>query len=230
MADQDRQIRLENKTVHVHLVAALRSPQIHHVFPVFRIMADDLAAVPELIIQLRSEDRERVLRFASRMQAVGNNEQNVLLLNAGAVKLLENITDRKLSVTGRLLSAFDSVRYNEDNFRALMYKFRNPRHTDRMRKAFLVRSLQLILRNKRRVCHGFSRNKNVCCIRKICPQRSLSVFKFKVFHVTHPPDDCKVFAALPPKQNSPRFFYMPAFLYLCAISSRETASTCGAFP
>ena len=50
------------------------------------------------------------------METVGNDEEDILRFHTGAVQFIQKIFDGKLAVACLLFAAFDSVRYDEDDF------------------------------------------------------------------------------------------------------------------
>ena len=124
MADQDRDITVKYILVHVNRIAAACQPQIHHVIRILAVMADNLPRGPELMKKLITENRPGIRFGTAGMEPVGDNKQDILLLNARAVKLIQDITDAQLSVAGGLLAAFYTVRHHESHSGSLMCQLR----------------------------------------------------------------------------------------------------------
>ena len=187
MTDENRQICFKHVFIHENRISPVRKPQIHHMLRILGIMADDLPAVPERIINFPSKKRQCILVRTSGMQAIGDNKQDILLFHSCRIQVIQYVFYRQLSVAGGLLPAFYAVRYNKNNFASLMNQLLHRRHADRMIQALPVSCLQLFLRYIRRIRYGHSRDKHVRAVRKIRSQCSLSILKFKVLHFL-PPD------------------------------------------
>ena len=118
MADEDGQVALEHVLVHPHRVAPLGGAQVDHVVRVLGVVAGHLVGGPELVEQLLTEDGLVVLELRTGVQAVGDDELDVLLLHARGIQLLQDELNAHLAVAGGLLAALDAVGHNEDHLRA----------------------------------------------------------------------------------------------------------------
>ena len=85
MSDQDRQISFEHEFIHDDRIASAGRSQIDHVIRIFGVMTDDLSGVPEFIEQFLTEDRFRVFISAAGVQSVGDDKQDILLINTCTV-------------------------------------------------------------------------------------------------------------------------------------------------
>ena len=114
MADEDGDVRIVD--VLVHDARGRRDQviaQIDQVLVVLAVVAGDLAGVVELVEQLVAEDGLHLRHGGARVQAVGEQQQDVLLLHAGGVQLVEAGADGDLAVAGGLVAALDDVRDDE---------------------------------------------------------------------------------------------------------------------
>ena len=145
-------------------------------------MADDLAGGPELVVQLRPEDGQGVLVGGAGMQAVGDDEQEVLFFHPNAVQVLQDVLDGQLAVAGGLLAALDAVRHDKDHLAALAGQLLDGGHADGVVKAFPVGGLQPVLRDIVRVGDGDAGDELVGIVGQVGAHGAGAVFKLKMLH------------------------------------------------
>ena len=64
------------------------------------------------------------------MQTVGEQQQDILLLHAGGIQLVDAGADGNLAVAGRLVAALDDIRGDNDDGAALMRQLGKRLHAD----------------------------------------------------------------------------------------------------
>lgn len=145
-------------------------------------MADDLASRPEFVVEFRAEDGERILVSRTRVQAVGDNKEDVLFFYTCAVQVLQNVLDRQFAVAGRLFAALYAIGNDENDFAAPMDQLFDRLHTDRVVKTFAVGCLEPVVRDISRIWYRNAGDEFIGGIRQVGAHRTGAVFKFKMFH------------------------------------------------
>ena len=181
MADEDGQVRLEDGLVHPHRVAPLGEPQVDHVVRVLGVVAGHLVGGPELPEQLLTEDGLVVLGLRAGVQAVGDDELDVLLLHARGIQLFQDEPDAHLAVAGGLLAALDPVGHDEHHLRAGEGQLAQGLHADGMAQALEVGLLQLVLGDAGRVRHGGAGDEHIGVVGQLGAHQAVAVFKIQ-FH------------------------------------------------
>ena len=117
MADENGDIAVKDVLVHQHRVAPLGSTQVYHMRRVFGVVGRDLVRPVELVEELLSQNLPHFALGGTGVQAIGEQQQDILLLHAAGVQLLQAGGDGDLPVGGRLAAALDDV--GDDEHHAL---------------------------------------------------------------------------------------------------------------
>ena len=183
VADEHGDIRVIDVLVHDDVVALIGVAEVDEVVVVLAVVAGDLAGVVELTKQLVAEDGLHLLHGRTRMQAVGEEQQHVLLFDARAVELVEARADGDLAVAGRLVAALDDVRDDDDDGAALVRQLGEGLHADGMADGIERRLVQAVpvLRQALGIGHGLARDEDVGIVRQVGAHEAVAVFKIK-FH------------------------------------------------
>ena len=156
---------------------------------VLAVVVDDLVCRPELVEQLVAEHVPYLLDRVLAVQSVGADQEDVLLLDSHAVKLLEDELDGYLPVAGLLFAAFDAVGEDDRHLAALLRQFGEGRHADRVAQASESLLLKPVLRDAWRIGDGDAGDEDVRVVRKLCAYCTLSVFEVQ-FHFFSSPSSC----------------------------------------
>ena len=113
VSDEYGQVAVEHILVHQHRVAPAGDPQIHHVIVVLAVVGGDLSGVVELVEQLVPQDLLHLGHRGPGVQAVGEQQQDVLLLHPGPVQLVQAGPDGHLPVGSGLAPPLDDVGNDE---------------------------------------------------------------------------------------------------------------------
>ena len=88
VADEDGNVAVEDILVHEHRVAPLGGAQVYHMLRVLGIVAGDLVGPVELVKELLAQNLPHLALRGAGVQAVGEQQQNVLFANTAGVQLL----------------------------------------------------------------------------------------------------------------------------------------------
>ena len=187
MADEDRDVRIVDVLVHNDVVAVLGIAQIDEVLVILAVVAGDLAGIIEFAKQLVAEDGLHLRHAGARMQTVGEQQQDVLLLHADGIQLVDAGTDGDLAVAGRLIAALDDIRDDDDDGAALVRQLAQRLHANRVADALERLAIQgiPILRQALGVGHGLARHKDIGVVRQIGAHQALPIFKIQL-HLSSP--------------------------------------------
>ena len=187
MTDEDGNVGVIDILVHNDVVAVAGIAQIDEMLVILAVVAGDLTGIIELIKQFIAEDGLHLRHAGARVQTVGEQQQDILLLHAGGIQLVDAGADGDLAVAGRLVAALDDVRDDDDDGASLVRHLGQRLHADRVADAldrFRVERVP-ILRQALGIRHGFAGNKDIGVIRQVRAHRALPVFKIQL-HILSP--------------------------------------------
>lgn len=117
MADENGDIAVKDVLVHQHRVAPLGSTQVYHMRRVFGVVGRDLVRPVELVEELLSQNLPHFALGGTGVQAIGEQQQDILLLHAAGVQLLQAGGDGDLPMGGGLAAALHNI--GDDDNRSL---------------------------------------------------------------------------------------------------------------
>ena len=187
MADEDRDVRIVDVLVHNDVVAVIGIAQIDEMLVILAVVAGDLAGIIEFAKQLVAEDGLHLRHAGARMQTVGEQQQDVLLLHADGIQLVDAGADGDLAVAGRLIAALDDIRDDDDDGAALVRQLAQRLHANRVADALERLAIQgiPILRQALGVGHGLARYEDIGVVRQIGAHQALPIFKIEL-HLSSP--------------------------------------------
>ena len=184
--DEHRHVRVVDVLVHDHVVPLGGVAQVHQVVIVLAVVAGDLAGGVELAEQLGAQDGLHLGHGGPGVQAVGEQQQHVLLLHPGGVQLVQAGTDGHLPVAGRLVAPLDDVR-NHDNHRApLVRQLPQGGHADGVADGLQGGGVQAVpvLGQTGRIGHGLPGDEDVRAVGQLRAQQALPILKFQFHKIT----------------------------------------------
>ena len=184
VADEDGDVCLEDVLVHQHGVTPVGGAQIHHVFIVFGIVRGDLIGPVELIEQLLAQDFLVLLHGGAGVQAVGDQQQDVLLLHTAFVQNIQTGPNGDLAVGSGLQAALHNVGDNEDDLLtlAVLCQFPQGGHTNRVLNGLpggLVERIP-VLGQAKGILDGLTGDKHVGIVRQLRCHHTVTILKFKL--------------------------------------------------
>ncbi len=187
VADENGDIALEDVFVHQHRVAALGAAQIDHMLIVLAVVGGDLPGVVKLVKKLLPEYLFHLRLGGSGVQAVGDDEENILLFNTAGVKLVKAGSDGDFSVACGLDAAFYDIGNHEDDAFSRRGKLPERRHAygvaDTLQSG-VIKAVP-ILRQAGGIGHGFAGDKHIGIVGQLRRHEAVAVFKIK-FHRCSP--------------------------------------------
>ena len=187
VADEDGNVAVKDILVHQHGVATLGGAQVHHVLVVLGVMAGDLVGPVKLVEQLLAQDLLHLGHGGPGMQAVGEHEEDVLLLHPGGVQLIQAGPDGHLPVGGGLAAALHDVGDDENHGLAGSGQLLQRRHTHGVADGLQGGVVQAVpvLGQALRIGHGGAGNEHVGVVGQVGAHQAVAVFKIKL-HVCSP--------------------------------------------
>src|SRR5574344_2474039 len=187
MADHNSYIGVIDILVHDHMVAAICVSQVYKVFIVLAVMACQKTVWIELVEEVVTKNLLHLLLSCTWMETIGDDEENILLLNPYTVELVEDTAHGNLSVACRLATTLDDVRDDDGHLASLVCQFCNGRHTDRISDGIhgsFVEGIP-ILRKWVRILYCLTWNEYVRIIRELGSHCAFTILKIQ-FHLFSP--------------------------------------------
>ena len=165
----------------------IRVAEIDKVVVILAVVAGDLAGIIELVKQFVAQNGLHLRHARARVQTVGEQQQDVLLLHADGIQLVDAGADGDLAVAGRLIAALDDIRDDDDDGAALVRQLAQRLHANRVTDALERLAIQgiPILRQALGVGHGLARHKDIGVVRQIGAHQALPIFKIEL-HLSSP--------------------------------------------
>ena len=182
VADQDRDVTLEDIPVHQHRVPPPGGPQVHHVVGVLAVVGGDLAGVIELVEQLLPQNLFHLTHGGPGVQAVGKQQENILFLHPGRVELIQAGPDGHPAVGGGLTAPLDNVGDDKDHRLSRSGQLPERRHPDGIADALQGGGVEAVpvLGQAGRVGHRLTGDKDVGAVGQLGGHQAVSVFKIQL--------------------------------------------------
>ena len=149
-------------------------------------MGGDLVGPVELVEQLFAQNLLHFGNGSTGMQAVTEHEQDIFLLHAAGVQLIQAGTDGDLTVSGRLAAALDDVGNDEDNSLAGSSQLLQSGHAVGIADGFQSSVVQAVpvLGQAIRIGNGHTGDKHIGVVGQVCGHQTMAVFKLKLHILT----------------------------------------------
>ena len=136
----------------------------------------------EIVEQLVAQDLLHFRHGGAGVQAVGDQQQNVLLLHAHTVQLLQAGGDGNLPVAGGLAAALDDVGDDDDHLAALVGQLRQGGHADGVADALQGLGIQgvPVLGQALGVGNGNAGDKHIGVVGQVGGHYAFAVLKIKL--------------------------------------------------
>ena len=150
-------------------------------------MGGDLVGPVELVEQLFAQNLLHFGNGSTGVQAVTEHEQDIFLLHAAGVQLIQAGPDGDLTVSGGLAAALDDVGNDEDNSLAGSSQFLKARHTVGVTDGLQSGSIQAVpvLGQALGIGNGHTGDKHIGVVGQVCGHQTMAVFKLKL-HILSP--------------------------------------------
>ena len=130
VADENRDVGVIDVLVHDHVVALRREAQVDEVVVVLGVVARDLAGALELVVEVVAQDELGLGGGGAGMQAVGEEQEHVVVGDAVGEELVEAGADGHLAVGGGLRAALHDVGDDDDGLGAGVREVGERLHAD----------------------------------------------------------------------------------------------------
>ena len=184
--DEHRHVRVVDVLVHDHVVPLGGVAQVHQVVIVLAVVAGDLAGGVELAEQLGAQDGLHLGHSSTGVQAVGEQQQHVLLLHPGGVQLVQAGTDGHLPVAGRLVAPLDDVRNDDDHRLARPGQLLQRGHADGVADGRQGGGVQAVpvLGQTGGIRYRLPGDEDVRAVGQLRAQQALPILKFQFHKIT----------------------------------------------
>ena len=151
------------------MVAVIGVADILQMLIILGIVAGQLAVGIEVAEQLVAQNLLHFRHGGPGMKAVGDQQEDVLLLHAGTVQFFQAGGDGNLSMAGRLAAALNDIGDDNNNLAALVRHLGQGGHTDGIADAFQRFSVQSIpvLRQAFGIGDGNTRDKHISAVGQV---------------------------------------------------------------
>ena len=182
MADEDGDVGVVDVLVHDHVIALGRKAQVDQVLVVLGVVARDLAAVVELAEQLVAQNLTGLLDARAGVQAVGEQQQHIIVRDAVGEQLVQAHANRHATVRGRLRAALYDVGDDDDHLGAGMRKVGQGLHANRVAHALERGGIQgvPILREALGVLDRLARDEHIGAIGQVGGHLAGAIFEFEL--------------------------------------------------
>ena len=186
VADEDGDVAVEDVFVHQHRVAPLGGAQVHHVVIVLAVVAGDLARPVELVEQLLAQDLLHLRHGGPGVQAVGEQQQDVLLVHAGLVQLIQAGPDGHPAVGGGLGAALDDVGDDEHHALARAGQLPQGLHAQGVADGLQGGGVQVVpvLGQAGGIGHGLAGDKDLGAVGQLGAHQAVAIFKLKLHRLS----------------------------------------------
>ena len=185
VADHDGNVRVVDILIHDHMVTAVCVSKVHKVLIVFTVVAGQKAIGIELVEKILAKNLLHLSFCSPWMEAVGDYEENILLLYTNAVKLVKDTAHGHLSVASWLATTLHDVRDDDGDLASLVGKLSDCRHSDRVSDRLHGCRIQGIpvLWKWLGILDCLSRNKDVGVVWQYCRHGSFAVLEIQLHFV-----------------------------------------------
>ena len=186
VADEDRDVGVIDVLVHDHVVALRREAQVDEVVVVLGVVARDLAGALELVVEVVAQDELGLGGGGAGVQAVGEEQQHVVVGDAAREELVEARADGDLAVRGGLRAALHDVGDDDDDLGAGVREVGERFHADGVADALdrgVVEAVP-VLRQALRVLDGLSGDEDVGGVGKLGAHGARAPLKVKMHEVS----------------------------------------------
>ena len=184
VTDEDGDVTFKDVFVHQHRrVVPGRAAEVDHVLRILGVVAGDLAGIIKFAEQLVAQDLFHLRHGGAGVQAVGDEQQDVLFLNTSGVQLIEARADGDLAVRRCLTAALDDVRDDEHDRLSRRGQLAQRRHPVGVADGVQRCGVQAVpvLRQAGGIRHGLAGDKHVGRVRQLRRHQTRAIFKFQ-FH------------------------------------------------
>ena len=97
------------------MIALRGAAKVHQVVVILAVVAGDLTGRIKFVEQLGSQNGPHFRNGSPGVQAVGEEQEDILFFHAPGIQLIQTGADGDFAVAGGLTAALDDIRDNKDN-------------------------------------------------------------------------------------------------------------------
>ena len=186
MADEDGDVGVVDELVHDHVVALRRESEVDEVVVVLRVVARDLAGALKLVVEVLAQDELGLGGGGAGVQAVGEEQEHVVVGDAVGEELVEAGADGHLAVGGGLRAALHDVGDDDDDLGTGVREVSERLHADGVADALergVVEAVP-VLRKALGVLDGLAGDEDVGVVGQLGAEHAVAVLKVQMHEVS----------------------------------------------